>query len=122
MVAVVTNIEPDHMETYGFNFDQVKTTYIEFLHNLPFYGLAVICIDDPVIQELLKSIGRPTLTYGFSENAAYRITEFAMKDGRGQFVIDRPDKQASLSVSLNIPGRHNALNAAAAIAEGPPIE
>ncbi len=116
MVSVVTNIEPDHMETYGFDFDQLKTTYIEFLHNLPFYGLAVVCIDDPVIQELLKSIGRPTLTYGFSENAAYRITEFSMINGRGNFVIDRPDNQKSLSVTLNIPGRHNALNAAAAIA------
>jgi UDP-N-acetylmuramate--alanine ligase len=104
------------METYGFDFDQLKTTYIEFLHNLPFYGLAVVCIDDPVIQELLKSIGRPTLTYGFSENAAYRITEFSMVNGRGKFVIDRPDNQKSLSVTLNIPGRHNALNAAAAIA------
>lgn len=116
MVSVVTNIEPDHMETYGFDFDQLKTTYIEFLHNLPFYGLAVVCIDDLVIQELLKSIGRPTLTYGFSENAAYRITEFSMVNGRGKFIIDRPDNQKSLSVTLNIPGRHNALNAAAAIA------
>ncbi|MGB2375869.1 MAG: UDP-N-acetylmuramate--L-alanine ligase, partial [Porticoccaceae bacterium] len=116
MVAVVTNIEPDHMETYGFDFEQLKTTYIEFLHNLPFYGLAVVCADDPVIQQLLKSIGRPTLTYGFSQDAAYRITQFSMVEGRGQFVIERPDNQASLTVSLNIPGRHNALNAAAAIA------
>ena len=116
MVSVVTNIEPDHMETYGFDFDQLKTTYIEFLHNLPFYGLAVVCIDDPVIQELLTSIGRPTLTYGFSENAAYRITDFSMVDGRGQFVIDRPDNLSTLTISMNIPGRHNALNAAAAVA------
>ncbi|MDG1694689.1 MAG: UDP-N-acetylmuramate--L-alanine ligase [Porticoccaceae bacterium] len=116
MVSVVTNIEPDHMETYGFDFEKLKTTYIEFLHNLPFYGLAVVCIDDPVIRELIKSIGRPTLTYGFSEDANYRISEFSMIEGRGQFVIDRPDNQTALSVSLNIPGRHNALNAAAAIA------
>ena len=116
MVSVVTNIEPDHMETYGFDFDQLKTTYIEFLHNLPFYGLAVVCIDDPVVKELLPSIGRPTLTYGFGENAAYRITDFAMMDGRGQFVIKRPDNQPALSISMKIPGRHNALNAAAAVA------
>ena len=116
MVSVVTNIEPDHMETYGFDFDQLKTTYIEFLHNLPFYGLAVVCIDDPVIQELLTSIGRPTLTYGFSENAAYRIKDFAMINGRAQFVIDRPDNHSTLTISMNIPGRHNALNAAAAVA------
>jgi UDP-N-acetylmuramate--alanine ligase len=104
------------METYGFDFEQLKTTYIEFLHNLPFYGLAVVCIDDPVIRELINSIGRPTLTYGFSEDANYRISEFSMIEGRGQFVIHRPDNQTTLSVSLNIPGRHNALNAAAAIA------
>lgn len=116
MVSVVTNIEPDHMETYGFDFDKLKTTYIEFLHNLPFYGLAVVCIDDPVIRELLKSIGRPTLTYGFSDDAGYRITDFAMIEGRGQFVIDRPDNQSTLTLSLQIPGRHNALNAAAAVA------
>ncbi|MGB2102581.1 MAG: UDP-N-acetylmuramate--L-alanine ligase [Porticoccaceae bacterium] len=116
MVSVVTNIEPDHMETYGFDFDQLKTTYIEFLHNLPFYGLAVVCVDDPVIQELLTSIGRPTLTYGFSENAAYRIKDFAMINGRAQFVIDRPDNHSTLTISMNIPGRHNALNAAAAVA------
>lgn len=116
MVSVVTNIEPDHMETYGFDFEQLKTTYIEFLHNLPFYGLAVVCIDDPVIRELINSIGRPTLTYGFSEDANYRISEFSMIEDRGQFVIHRPDNQTTLSVSLNIPGRHNALNAAAAIA------
>ena len=116
MVSVVTNIEPDHMETYGFDFEQLKTTYIEFLHNLPFYGLAVVCIDDPVIRELINSIGRPTLTYGFSEDANYRISEFSMIEGHGQFVIHRPDNQTTLSMSLNIPGRHNALNAAAAIA------
>jgi len=116
MVSVVTNIEPDHMETYGFDFDQLKTTYIEFLHNLPFYGLAVVCIDDPVIRDLIKSIGRPTLTYGFSEDAAYRITDFSMQKRRTQFVIDRPDNQSTLTISMNIPGRHNALNAAAAVA------
>ena len=116
MVSVVTNIEPDHMETYGFDFEQLKTTYIEFLHNLPFYGLAVVCIDDPVIQELTKAIGRPTLTYGFSDNASYRIADFSMIDGRGQFVIERPDNQSAMTISMNIPGRHNALNAAAAIA------
>ena len=116
MVSVVTNIEPDHMETYGFDFDQLKTTYIEFLHNLPFYGLAVVCIDDPVIEELLTSIGRPTLTYGFSEHAAYRISDFSMIQGRAQFIIDRPDDLATLTICMNIPGRHNALNAAAAVA------
>lgn len=116
MVSVVTNIEPDHMETYGFDFDQLKTTYIEFLHNLPFYGLAVVCIDDPVIRELITRIGRPTLTYGFSEDAMYRIEQFSMVNGLAEFVINRPDNRSTLSIRMQIPGRHNALNAAAAIA------
>jgi len=116
MVSVVTNIGADHMETYGFDFEKVKNTYIEFLHNLPFYGLAVVCIDDPVIRELLVDIGRPTLSYGFSEDAAYRIHDLNIDQRQCQFVIERPDKQSSLEIHLNIPGRHNALNAAAAVA------
>ena len=116
MVSVVTNIEADHMETYGFDFEQLKNTYIEFLHNLPFYGLAVVCIDDPVIREILVKIGRPTLTYGFSEDATYRIHSLKLEQYQGQFVVDRPDGKPSLQVNLNIPGRHNALNAAAAVA------
>jgi UDP-N-acetylmuramate--alanine ligase len=116
MVSVVTNIEPDHMETYGFDFDQLKNTYIEFLHNLPFYGLAVVCVDDPVICELMVSIGRSTLTYGFSDKADYQIQDFQMDQGRGHFVINRPDNYPPLAIYMNIPGRHNALNAAAAVA------
>jgi UDP-N-acetylmuramate--alanine ligase len=116
MVAVVTNIEADHMETYDFDFSRLTKTYIEFLHNLPFYGLAVMCIDDPVIRDLLLDVARPTLTYGFSEDAAYRIKDMRIEQNRSHFVIERPDKLAPLNVSLNIPGQHNALNAAAAIA------
>lgn len=116
VVSVVTNIEADHMETYGFDFDQLKSTYIQFLHNLPFYGLAVVCIDDPVIQEILVNIGRPILTYGFSQDAAYRIHSLKIDQRQSQFVIERPDDKPALEINLNIPGRHNALNAAAAIA------
>ena len=116
MVAVVTNIEADHMETYDFDFSRLTKTYIEFLHNLPFYGLAVMCIDDQVIRDLLVDVARPTLTYGFSEDAAYRIKEMRVEKNRSHFVIERPDGLAPLTISLNIPGRHNALNAAAAIA------
>ncbi len=116
MVAVVTNIEADHMETYDFDFSRLTKTYIEFLHNLPFYGLAVMCIDDPVILELLVDVARPILTYGFSEDAAYRIQDMVVEKNRSQFVIERPEGMAALNVSLNMPGRHNALNAAAAIA------
>ncbi len=116
MVSVVTNIEPDHMETYGFDFEVMKKTYIEFLHNLPFYGLAVLCIDDDVIRNMLVSVARPTLTYGFSEDAAYRIRDVKSDQRQCFFSIDRPDGLCSLDISLSIPGRHNALNAAAAIA------
>ena len=116
MVSVVTNIEADHMETYGFDFEVMKKTYIEFLHNLPFYGLAVLCVDDEVIRELLVDVARPLLTYGFSEDAAYRLRDLEMDKRQCHFVIDRPDNKVSLDIKLNIPGRHNALNAAAAIA------
>jgi UDP-N-acetylmuramate--alanine ligase len=116
MVSVVTNIEADHMETYGFDFEVMKKTYIEFLHNLPFYGLAVMCIDDEVIRGLLVDVARPLLTYGFSVDAAYRISNLRAEKRKCHFVIDRPDGLSSLNISLNIPGRHNALNAAAAIA------
>ena len=116
MVSVVTNIEADHMETYGFDFEVMKKTYIEFLQNLPFYGLAVMCIDDEVIRGLLVDVARPLLTYGFSDDAAYRISDLRADKRQCHFVIDRPDGLSSLNISLNIPGRHNALNAAAAIA------
>jgi len=116
MVSVVTNIEADHMETYDFNFDRVKDTYIKFLHNLPFYGLAVLCVDDEVIRSLLVQVARPTLTYGFSDDAAYRIRKVSNSQHQTHFVIDRPDELTSLEITLNIPGRHNVLNAAAAIA------
>ena len=115
MVSVVTNIEADHMENYGFDFEVMKKTYIEFLHNLPFYGLAVLCVDDEVIRELLIDVARPLLTYGFSEDAAYRLRDLQMDKRQCHFVIDRPDNKPSLDIKLNIPGRHNALNAAAAI-------
>jgi UDP-N-acetylmuramate--alanine ligase len=91
MVSVVTNIEADHMETYGFDFEVMKKTYIEFLHNLPFYGLAVMCIDDEVIRGLLVDVARPLLTYGFSDDAAYRISNLRAEKRKCHFVIDRPD-------------------------------
>ena len=116
MVSVVTNIEADHMETYDFDFDRLKDTYLQFLHNLPFYGLAVLCIDDETIESILIKIGRPTLTYGFNLKAAYRIKNFASSANTCCFQVDRPDDLPTLQVKLNIPGVHNALNATAAIA------
>lgn len=115
MVTVITNIEADHMGTYGGDFSRLKTVFVEFLHNLPFYGLAVVCVDDPVIRELLPRIGRPTLTYGFSEHADFRITGLTPAGLRTRFSVQRPDHEPVV-VDLAMPGRHNVLNAAATVA------
>jgi len=115
MVAIVTNIEADHMDTYQGDFELLKQTFITFLHNLPFYGRAVMCMDDPVIRELLPKVGRYITTYGFSDDADVRIADYRQQGAQGSFSVYRQDK-AVLSVKLNAPGRHNALNAAAAIA------
>ncbi len=116
MVTVVTNIEADHMETYGGDFSRLEETFVGFLHNLPFYGLAVLCLDDPVLRRLLPRVGRPTLTYGFAEDADYRITDLAAQGLRTRFTVQRPAPAAPLPVDLAMPGRHNVLNATAAIA------
>lgn len=115
MVAVVTNIDADHMGSYDGDFNKLKNYFIEFLHNLPFYGLAVLCIDDPVIDEILPRISRPVITYGFSEKADYRIVNLSQQKQFTDFEVIRPDGMAPLKINLSIPGRHNALNAAAAI-------
>lgn len=115
MVAIVTNIEADHMDTYQGDFEILKQTFINFLHNLPFYGRAVMCIDDPVIRELLPRVGRHITTYGFSDDADVVIESYHQDGAQGHFTIRRQDKPL-ISVTLNAPGRHNALNAAAAVA------
>ncbi|MDF2178431.1 UDP-N-acetylmuramate--L-alanine ligase [Aliiglaciecola sp. CAU 1673] len=115
MVSVVTNIEADHMDTYGGDFQKMEETYLEFLHNLPFYGLAVVCGDDPVLRELLPRIGRQYLTYGFSEEMDVRATDLVHGFNHSSFVVHRKD-HAPLKVKLGMPGRHNILNALAAIA------
>lgn len=116
MVTVVTNIDMDHMDTYGGDFGKLKQTFIEFLHNLPFYGLAVVCGDDPVIQEVLPQVGRSSLTYGFDENNDFRATDVKQVGKTQRFRVQRPNKDGSLAIFLNLPGRHNVLNALAAIA------
>lgn len=116
MVAIVTNIEADHMATYGGDFSRLENTFVEFLHNLPFYGLAVLCVDDPVVEGLLEQVSRPLVTYGFSEQADYRISELVLEKMQSRFTVQRPDGLPALSICLNIPGRHNVLNATAAIA------
>lgn len=115
MVSIVTNIEADHMDTYGGDFDTLKQTFIDFLHNLPFYGQAVMCVDDPVARELIPSVSRQVITYGFSDDADVRIENYRQDGQQGKFTVVRKGRE-NLEITLNIPGQHNALNAAAAIA------
>jgi len=118
MVAVITNIDADHMDTYEGDFSRLKKTFVEFIHNLPFYGLLVVCGDDPVIQELLPDISRQVITYGFNEDNDYRA--FAVEQDKTQthFRVesDRFSDDKYIDIHLNMPGNHNVLNALAAIA------
>ena len=116
MVSIVTNIEADHMSTYGGDFNQLKQTFIEFLHNLPFYGLAVLCIDDETVREILPEVNRPVLTYGFTEDADFYATDIVQDGLYTSFTANRPDGNAPLKIKLRMPGRHNVLNALSAIA------
>jgi UDP-N-acetylmuramate--alanine ligase len=116
VVTVITNIEADHMETYGGDFATLRGTFLEFLHNLPFYGLAVLCIDDPVVAGLLPDLSRAFLTYGFDESADYRVTDVRKNGRTTAFTVLRPGDLPPLPVQLNMPGEHNVLNATAAIA------
>jgi len=116
MVTVVTNVEADHMDTYGGDFSRLRQTFVDFLHNLPFYGLAVLCADDPVLASMGEEVGRPLVRYGFTEGADYRISAFHPDGLRSHFTVERPDELPPLELTLNMPGRHNVLNATAAVA------
>jgi len=115
MSAVITNIDHDHMATYGHDFDMLKKAFIEFVHQLPFYGSAVLCAEDPETLGILPELSRPMLTYGFNDQSDFRAEEVRITEGRWQFRVNRPESEA-LAVTLAIPGRHNVLNALAAIA------
>lgn len=116
MVAIVTNIDADHMETYGGDFSKLKKTFIEFLHNLPFYGLAVLCGDDPVIRDIMPDIARPILTYGLNEGNDFRAINVKQSQIHSEFDVIRPGYEKPLHIRLHIPGIHNVLNATAVIA------
>lgn len=116
MVAIVTNIDADHMETYGGDFSKLKKTFIEFLHNLPFYGLAVVCGDDPVIRDIIPNIARPILTYGLDSANDYRAINVTQNKMSSEFDVIRPGQDKPLHIRINIPGIHNVLNATAVIA------
>ena len=116
MVAIITNIDADHMDTYGGDFAKLQDTFVEFLHNLPFYGLAVLCSDDENLAAVLPKVNRPMLTYGFSEGVDYRILEYQQSANQTEFVLQRPGELADIRARINVPGAHNVLNATAAVA------
>jgi UDP-N-acetylmuramate--alanine ligase len=115
VMAVVTNIDADHIRTYNNDFNQLRQTFIDFLQQLPFYGLMVVCIDDPVIEAILPQLTKPMITYGFSEQADIRAIDLKQSAGKTHFKVLR-DQAPWLDVVLNLPGKHNVSNALAAIA------
>jgi UDP-N-acetylmuramate--alanine ligase len=117
VIAVVTNIDADHMDTYGHDFGRLKQAFVQFLQNLPFYGSAVLCVDDANVRAIMPDVSKPVLTYGTAEDAAVRAEAIERDAGRMRFRARRP-AGAPLEVTLNLPGRHNVLNALAAIAVG----
>lgn len=114
MLVVVTNIDADHMKTYHGDFSELEDAFVEFIHTIPFYGCAVLCLDDPIIAKLLPRIHRPVVTYGFDEKADLRIQHYRVDGFSGHFECMIGDQ--SYAIRLNMPGRHNALNALATIA------
>ena len=116
MVSIVTNIEADHMDTYGGDFNQLKKTFVDFLHNLPFYGLAVLCVDDETVKSILPEVNRPVLTYGIDESADFYAQDITQEGIFTTFTAKRPAGHDDLKIKLRMPGRHNVLNALSAIA------
>jgi UDP-N-acetylmuramate--alanine ligase len=116
MLAVITNIDADHMSTYDGDIEKLKSSFLEFLHNLPFYGLAVVCSDDQGVNEVLGDIGRSIVTYGINDDADVRASNIVFTAGVTEFDVTRKDKDSALHVKLRLPGLHNVRNALAAIA------
>jgi UDP-N-acetylmuramate--alanine ligase len=121
MIAIVTNVDNDHLTTHDGDFERLKQSFVDFLHNLPFYGLAVICADDKEAAGLLPRVARPFVTYGIEQPADVRATNIRRDGLRTRFDVTRPGK-APLSGTLNRPGTHNVLNALAAIAVATELE
>lgn len=117
VMAVVTNIDQDHMDTYEHSFEKLKSAFIEFLQQLPFWGMAVLCIDDANVREILPRITKPVMTYGFSQDARVRAKNVVADDGKMHFTVERINGvTTTFDVTLNLPGNHYVLNALAAIA------
>jgi UDP-N-acetylmuramate--alanine ligase len=118
VLAVVTNIDADHMETYGHDFGKLKQAFVDFIQHLPFYGMAVLCVDDAKVREIMAAITKPITTYGLSDNAQVRAADIHHSDGQMHFtaLVGVNGKTRKLNVVLNLPGLHNVQNALAAIA------
>jgi UDP-N-acetylmuramate--alanine ligase len=116
MLVVVTNIDLDHMETYGGDVQRLHQTFVDFVHNLPFYGLAIVCLDDPGVQAILPELKRTILTYGVHEDADIRAIDISSDGICSRFAVARPGERDPLELTLCMPGHHNILNALAAVA------
>jgi UDP-N-acetylmuramate--alanine ligase len=124
VMAVVTNIDADHMDTYGHDFAKLKSAFVEFIHRMPFYGAAILCSDDAGVRSIMPMISRPVVTYGFGEDAMVRAVDVEAHAGTMQFTVRRRNgvQMPDLRVTLNLPGDHNVLNALAAIAVATELE
>src|SRR5574343_1747299 len=125
VLSVVTNIDADHMDTYGHDFARLKQAFVDFLHKMPFYGAAILCGDDEGVRSIMPMISRPVVTYGLGEDAQVRAVDVqALPGGQMRFTVQRRNGVTlpDLQVTLNLPGQHNVLNALAAIAVATEIE
>ena len=125
VLSVVTNIDADHMDTYGHDFARLKQAFVDFLHRMPFYGAAVLCADDPGVRSIMPLVSRPVVTYGFGEDAQIRAVDVeALPGGQMRFIAQRRNGTVmpDLPVTLNLPGRHNVLNALAVIGVATELE
>lgn len=120
VLAVVTNIDADHMETYDHDFSRLKQAFVDFVQHLPFYGMAILCVDDANVREIIPAISKPITTYGLSDTAQIRATDISHCSGQMRFtaLIGVNGKTRKLNITLNLPGLHNVQNALAAIAVG----
>ena len=114
MVSLITNIDSDHMLTYQNQFENLKQAFIDFIHNLPFYGLAVVCADDKCIRESISDFHRPVITYGFNDSSDFKISDYQNNGLKTEFLVSAKKFKDPIKIKLNTPGKHNALNATAA--------
>lgn len=116
MLAVVTNVDADHLSTYGGDFNRLRNAFVEFLHHLPFYGMAIVCVDDVNARKLLPKITRPVIRYGIEQDADICASNISTSGLQSSFDVMLHDSNITMNITLNLPGRHNILNALAAIA------